>query len=197
MSAVSGSMVHMQAVIGFDPTTLRPTVDDAVATARIDAIGLSRSLVDLEERARLLLAVGRLDEAQGSAARALMVARATGDRAESARLRLLRAAIALAQGRTADAARDCDSVAEESAAAGWHRVHADALHERGVVHFATGAWQPAADAFAAATSVLRAIDAGQEAIEHSEVAALVALDRADRAAVTMRRGRPHPLFGAR
>lgn len=191
-------MDRMDAVIGFDPTTLRPTVDLAAATSRIDAIGSSRSLAHLDERARLLLAVGRLDEAQGSAARALMVARATGDRSESARLRLLRAAIALAQGRVGAAARDCDSVADEARASGWHELHAAAMHERGVVRYATGAWREAASDFEAALEVLRELEVDRETVDRTEIALLVALDRADRAEARERRAsRAHPLFGTR
>lgn len=184
----------MDAVIGFDPTTLRPAVDVALATQRIDAIGSSRTLADLDERARLLLAVGRVDEAQGSAARALMVARATGDRRESARLRLVRAAIALSSGRAEAALRDCDSIAAEAAASEWHELHAAALHERGIVRFALGAWREAAADFEAALELLRATDADRDAIDRTEIALLVALDRADRQAHRARTP-THPLFG--
>lgn len=213
--------VRMHAVLGFDVTTLRPTVDVAAATARIDAIGLSRAMADLAERAWLLLAVGRLDEAAGSAARALMVARATGDRRESARMRLLRAAIAVGGGRIAAALRDCDSVVDEARASGWDALLAEALHERGVARFAARRWREASDDLGESLALLRAADAEAraddeadeaagatpdqaaaaaraEAIDAAEVALLVALDRADRAEGAAGRARPtHPLFGAR
>ncbi|QCR20119.1 hypothetical protein [Agrococcus sp. SGAir0287] len=212
----------MHAVLGFDVTTLRPTVDVAAATARIDEIGLSRAMADLAERAWLLLAVGRVDEAAGSAARALMVARATGDRRESARMRLLRAAVAVAGGRLPAALRDCDSVVDEARASGWSAVLAEALHERGVARFAAQRWREAADDLAESLALLRDADAtarelaastavdgdsGEradedaaraEAIDAAEVSLLVALDRADRAEGAVGRARPtHPLFGTR
>ncbi|SDH37051.1 hypothetical protein [Agrococcus jejuensis] len=206
----------MHAVLGFDVTTLRPTVDVAAATARIDAIGLSRAMADLAERAWLLLAIGRVDEAAGSAARALMVARATGDRRESARMRLLRAAIAVGGGQLVAALRDCDSVVDEARASGWDAVLAEALHERGVARFAAQRWREAADDLAESLALLRAAqstagdlaaagevdEAGDaaraEAIDAAEVSLLVALDRADRAEGATGRARPtHPLFGGR
>lgn len=205
----------MHAVLGFDVTTLRPTVDVAAATARIDAIGLSRAMADLAERAWLLLAVGRVDEAAGSAARALMVARATGDRRESARMRLLRAAIAVGGGQLVAALRDCDSVVDEARASGWDAVLAEALHERGVARFAAQRWREAADDLAESLALLRAahVTAGElavaedvdddaaaraDAIDAAEVSLLVALDRADRAEGAAGRARPtHPLFGGR
>jgi len=206
----------MHAVLGFDVTTLRPTVDVAAATARIDAIGLSRAMADLAERAWLLLAVGRIDEASGSAARALMVARATGDRRESARMRLLRAAIAVGGGQLVAALRDCDSVVDEARASGWDAVLAEALHERGVARFAAQRWREAADDLGESLALLRAaqetsgdlaaageVDAAgdaarAEAIDAAEVSLLVALDRADRAEGAAGRARPtHPLFGGR
>ena len=194
-----GGRVHydpMHAVLGFDVTTLRPTVDVAAATERIDAIGLSRSMADLAERAWLLLAVGRVDEAAGSAARALMVARATGDRRESARMRLLRAAIAVGSGRIADALRDCDSVVDEARASAWDAVLAEALHERGVARFGAQRWREAADDLAESLALLRSTEADAEAIDAAEVSLLVALDRADRADGATGRARPtHPLFG--
>ncbi len=197
----------MHAVLGFDVTTLRPTVDVAAATARIDAIGLSRAMADLAERAWLLLAVGRVDEAAGSAARALMVARATGDRRESARMRLLRAAIAVGGGRIAAALRDCDSVVDEARASGWEPVLAEALHERGVARFAARRWREAADDLGESLALLQAASEPsgdeqadrerREAIDAAEVALLVALDRADRAEGASGRARPtHPLFGS-
>lgn len=197
----------MHAVLGFDVTTLRPTVDVAAATARIDAIGLSRAMADLAERAWLLLAVGRVDEAAGSAARALMVARATGDRRESARMRLLRAAIAVGGGRIAAALRDCDSVVDEARASGWEPVLAEALHERGVARFAAHRWREAADDLGESLALLQAASEPsgdeqadrerREAIDAAEVALLVALDRADRAEGASGRARPtHPLFGS-
>lgn len=197
----------MHAVLGFDVTTLRPTVDVAAATARIDAIGLSRAMADLAERAWLLLAVGRVDEAAGSAARALMVARATGDRRESARMRLLRAAIAVGGGRIAAALRDCDSVVDEARASGWEPVLAEALHERGVARFAARRWREAADDLGESLALLQAASEPsgdeqadrerREAIDAAEVALLVALDRADRAEGASGKARPtHPLFGS-
>ncbi|MFC7432236.1 MULTISPECIES: hypothetical protein [unclassified Agrococcus] len=199
----------MHAVLGFDVTTLRPTVDVPAATARIDAIGLSRAMADLAERAWLLLAVGRIDEAAGSAARALMVARATGDRRESARMRLLRAAIAVGGGRIAAALRDCDSVVDEARASGWDAVLAEALHERGVARFAARRWREAADDLGESLALLQSAAAEptgdeqadrerRDAIDAAEVSLLVALDRADRAEGASGRARPtHPLFGER
>ena len=55
-------------VVGFDRTTLRPTLDLAKARARLAEIGQTRSMSSVLERAKLLAACGELEQAASLAA---------------------------------------------------------------------------------------------------------------------------------
>ncbi|MGO3759488.1 MAG: hypothetical protein ACTJGQ_11640, partial [Agrococcus casei] len=70
-------------VVGFDRTTLRPTLDLAKARARLAEIGQTRSMSSVLERAKLLAACGELEQAASLAAGAVVQARTSGLRVEA------------------------------------------------------------------------------------------------------------------
>lgn len=122
-------------VRGFDPVTLRETVDIEAAERRLSELGEERSLSALGERAGLLRLVGRLDEALEVATEAVRQARFDGDRERLVKARIRHALVLQFQGKHEAALAELSDCATEAASQGWTETEAYALQHRGKVHF--------------------------------------------------------------
>lgn len=182
-------------IVGFDRTTLRPTVDLARARTRLHELGDSRSLTALMERARILAALGEFDRAAALAASAVVQARTSGLRENALRARLLRASVADARGLYDRAAREATKVIEEARSADVVEVWARALQLRGITHFERGQWREAVDDFSRALALHRDYGAAQRLVDESEVSLLVASDRLAQETNAIPKRAAHPLFG--
>lgn len=188
-------MYMEELVIGFDRTTLRPTVDLAKAHARLHELGDSRSLTALLERARILAATGELERAASLAAAAVVQARTSGLRANALEARLVRASVADARGLYPRAAREATKVIEEARSADAVDIWARALQLRGIAQYEQGMLQEAVDDFSRAVALQRDVGAPQHLIDESEISLLVASDRLTRETNAVPTRARHPLFG--
>ncbi|MGO1393408.1 hypothetical protein [Agrococcus casei] len=183
-------------VVGFDRTTLRPTLDLAKARARLAEIGQTRSMSSVLERAKLLAACGELEQAASLAAGAVVQARTSGLRVEALEARLVRASVAEARGQAERAIREATSIIDEARRGDFVEPWARALQLRGIAHFELEQWAEAVADFERALALRTDADAPRHLIDESEVSLLVATDRmghAERRAA--RRRAVHPLFG--
>lgn len=182
-------------VVGFDRTTLRPTVDIARARARLVELGRSRSLAALLERARILSATGETEQAAALAASAVVQARTSGRPEDALLARLVRASVAQASGDAAKAEREASEIVDQSRRSDYVELWARALQLRGITRFDQQRWQEAADDFVRALALRRDADAPQSAVDESEISLLVAQDRLAQTGNTVPRRAVHPLFG--
>lgn len=183
-------------VVGFDRTTLRPTLDLAKARARLAQLGQGRSMHDILERAKLHAACGDLEQAASLAARAVAQARTSGLRVEALEARLVRASIAEVRGQSEVAIREATSIIEEARRGDFVEPWARALQLRGIARFELEQWGDAASDFERALALRRDAEAPQHLIDESEVSLLVASDRLTREQRgTAPRRAGHPLFG--
>ncbi|MEF2976813.1 hypothetical protein [Subtercola sp. YIM 133946] len=125
----------MSIITGYDPKTLRETVDVAAAEARLADLGNLRSLSALNEKVELLRLLGRADEAWDVANEALRQARFSGDRETALGARIRRAQVQQYQGKLQPALTDLTICVEEAHGHEWGALEATALHNRGKVHF--------------------------------------------------------------
>lgn len=183
-------------VVGFDRTTLRPTLDVAKAKQRLSELGDGRSMTSVLERARLHAACGELDLAASLAASAVVQARTSGLRVEALEARLVRASVAEARGRSAETIREASSIIEEARRGDYVEPWARALQLRGIAKFEIEQWAGAVEDFERALALRRDADAPRHLIDESEISLLVANDRLAREhPTTVRRRAVHPLFG--
>ena len=122
-------------VRGFDPLTLRETVDLAAVESRLAELGAERSLSALGERTDLLRSAGRLDEALEVANEAVKQARFDGERERLVKARIRHAIVIQFQGKLDAAIAELDECASEANGAGWTETEGYALEHRGKAHF--------------------------------------------------------------
>ncbi|WP_293695864.1 hypothetical protein [uncultured Agrococcus sp.] len=182
-------------VVGFDRTTLRPTVDLARAKSRLRELGDSRSLESLLERARILAATGEFERSASLAAAAVVQARTSGLRENALRARLVRASVAEARGLFDRAVREASKIVEEARSADLVELWARALQLRGIAHFESGSTQDAVADFTRALALRRDVEAPAHLIDESEVSLIVASDRLARETNEAPKRAVHPLFG--
>ena len=182
-------------VVGFDRTTLRPTVDIARAEARLSELGESRSLTALLERARLLAATGDVDRATSLAASAVVQARTSGRREDALHARLVRASVAQIRGDAVEAEREAGEIVDEARSADFVGLWARALQLRGITRFDQQRWADAAADFTRALALRRDAAAPQTLVDESEISLLVAQDHLAHAEHAAPKRAVHPLFG--
>lgn len=183
-------------VVGFDRTTLRPTLDLAKAKARLTELGEGRSMTTVLERARLHAACGELDLAASLAASAVVQARTSGLRVEALEARLVRASVAEARGQSTEAIREASAIIDEARRGDFVEQWARALQLRGIARFEIEQWAEAVEDFERALALRRDAGAPQHLIDESEISLLVASDRLAHEHPSVRRRRAvHPLFG--
>lgn len=122
-------------ILGWDPETLRETVDLRAVGERLTELGGMRSLAALSEKASLLCLADQLEEALATANQALREARFTGDRETTARARVRRASVLRRQGKTAQATKDLSDVIAEASTHEWRHTEAQARVQRAGAHF--------------------------------------------------------------
>lgn len=164
----------MSIITGYDPKTLRETVDVAAAEKRLAELGSLRSLSALNEKLNLLRLLGRLDEAWDIANEALRQARFSGDREQGLAARIRRAQVQQYQGKLIPALTDLTICAEEAHGHEWTSLEATALHNRGRVLFDQREYREALNDFKAAVVLWEKSGASMDQLEGSLVAIGVA-----------------------
>lgn len=168
----------MSYIQGYDPETLRETVDQHECEERLDEIGGQRSLPALLERVWLLKVLGRLDDALDVADDAVRQARMAGTRKDLLRARILHATVLQFRGAYDSAIAEITTCAAEAEGQEWPAIAAFAYQHRGKVHF------DAEDFDAARSDFKRALFLRQEAgaPEDQLQSTLLAVDAAERRA---------------
>ncbi|CAN5195153.1 hypothetical protein BH09ACT6_BH09ACT6_20570 [soil metagenome] len=164
----------MSIVTGYDPKTLRETVDVAEAENRLAALGTLRSLSALNEKVSLLRLLGRLDEAWDIANEALRQARFSGDREQALAARIRRAQVQQYQGKLTPALTDLTICVEEARGHEWSALEATALHNRGTVYFDQRDYADALRDFKAAVFLWEKTGASIDQLESTLIAIGVA-----------------------
>lgn len=166
----------MSYILGYDPETLRESVDVRRCRERLDELGDQRSMPAMLERVWLLKVLGRLEDALVIAEEAVRQARMGGTRKDMLRARILHATVQQWRGARAAAIQELTTCAAEAEGQGWPLVAAFALQHRGKVHY------DGEDYAAARADFKRALFLRQEAgapDDQLEVT-LQAIDAADR-----------------
>jgi tetratricopeptide (TPR) repeat protein len=163
-------------ILGYDPETLRETVNVAQCTERLAEIGEQRSLPALLERVWLLKVLGRADDALDISEQSVRVARMAGTRKDLLRARILHATIQQARGAYAAADQELSTCAEEAEGQGWAGIAAFAYQHLGKVNFDAGDLEAARRAFKRALFLRQESGAPDDQLEST----LLAIDTVER-----------------
>lgn len=166
----------MSYILGYDPDTLRETVDVRGCRERLDEIGEQRSLPSLLERVWLLKVLDRPEDALVLSEQSVRVARMGGTRKDLLRSRILHATVQQRLGAYAAAVQELTTCAEEAEGQGWASIAAFAVQHRGKAHYEAGEYEPARTDFKSALFLRQESGAGNDQLESS----LLAIDAADR-----------------
>ncbi|HWI31415.1 MAG TPA: hypothetical protein VNT50_07975 [Microbacterium sp.] len=166
----------MSYIHGYDPETLRESIDARQCTERLDEIGEQRSLPALLERVWLLKVLDRLEDALVISEQSVRVARMAGTRKDLLRARILHATVQQARGALAAAEHELTTCAEEAEGQGWSSIAAFAYQHRGKVRFDAREYEDARVDFKRALFLRQESGATDEQLE----SALLAIDAADR-----------------
>lgn len=163
----------MPLILGYDPETLRETVDLIEVGRRFDELGELRSRDALCERAWLFKVTGRIDDALDQANQALRLARFTGERRDIQRPRLLRATVLQAAGRLDEADAELSACIDDAHVHEWRVHEAIGLQHRGKVRFEQGAYEAALADFRAALALREDAGAPADQLESTRFAIAV------------------------
>lgn len=166
----------MSYIHGYDPDTLREIVDLDECLARLEEIGVQRSLPALLERVWLLKMLDRLDEALVVSDQSVRVARMGGTRRDLLRARILHATVLQNRGATAAALQELTMCAEEAEGQGWSGIAAFALQHRGKVAYEVEDFESARADFKRALFLRQNAGASDDQLEST----LLAIDAAER-----------------
>jgi tetratricopeptide (TPR) repeat protein len=169
-SVSSSGAVPLSIITGYDPKTLRETIDAQAAEARFAELGTLRSLSALNEKVELLRLLGRNDEAWDVANEALRQARFSGDRETALAARIRRAQVQQYQGKLQPALTDLTICVEEARGHEWGALEAAALHNRGKVLFDQHEYADALVDFKAAVFLWEKSGASLDQLESSMIA---------------------------
>lgn len=161
---------------GYDPETLRETVDPAECAARLDELGEQRSLPALMERVWLLKVLGRLDESLVVADQTVRVARMAGTRKDLLRARVLHATVLQWRGAFAAAVAELNPCVEEAQGQSWGALAAFAIQHRGKVRYDAGHYVAARADFKRALLLRQEAGVPEEQLEPT----LLAIEAAER-----------------
>ncbi|GAA0998478.1 hypothetical protein [Subtercola frigoramans] len=164
----------MSIITGYDPKTLRETIDVASAENRLAELGTLRSLSALNEKVSLLRLLDRLDEAWDVANEALRQARFSGDREQALAARIRRAQVQQYQGKLAPALTDLTICVEEARGHEWSALEATALLARGKTSFDQRDYTDALRDFKAAVFLWEKTGASIDQLESTMIAIGVA-----------------------
>lgn len=164
----------MTIIVGYDLITLREKVDIEAAEGRLSDLGELRSIDALGEKAGILRALGRLDEAMDVANEAVRQSRFTGDREQLVRARVRRAQVQQFKGKLDEALVDLTDCVDQSRANDWTDTEAFALQHRGKVYFDQKEYASARADFNDALKLRIRVKAPSEQIDSSMVAIAVA-----------------------
>ncbi|MFV0320654.1 MAG: hypothetical protein ACK5IN_09920 [Microbacterium sp.] len=166
----------MSFIKGYDPDTLRETVDTRECMDRLDEIGEQRSLPALLERVWLLKVLDRLEDSLVLAEEAVRVARMAGTRKDLLRARILHASVQQFRGAYAAAEHELTTCAEEAEGQEWPGIAAFAYQHRGKVHYDRGDFEQARADFTRALFLRQEHGVPDDQLEST----LLAIDAADR-----------------
>ena len=166
----SSGAVPLSIITGYDPKTLRETIDVDAAEQRLADLGTLRSLSALNEKVELLRLLGRPDEAFDVANEALRQARFSGDRETTLAARIRRAQVQQYQGKLQPALTDLTICVEEARGHEWGSLEATALHNRGKMYFDLHEYRESLADFKAAVFLWEKSGASIDQLESSTIA---------------------------
>ncbi len=168
----------MSYIQGYDPETLRETVDLRQCQERLEEIGGQRSLPALLERVWLLKVLDRLDEALLVAEDAVRQARMAGTRKDLLRARILHATVLQFRGSYDAAIAEMTTCAHEAEGQEWPAIAAFAYQHRGKVHYDARNYDAARSDFTRALFLRQSAGAPEDQLQST----LLAVDAAERRA---------------
>ena len=168
----------MSYIQGYDPETLRETVDPRQCEERLDEIGGQRSLPALLERVWLLKVLDRLDEALVVAEDAVRQARMAGTRKDLLRARILHATVLQFRGSHDAAVSEITTCAAEAEGQEWPAIAAFAYQHRGKVFYDARNFDAARADFKRALFLRQEAGAPEDQLQST----LLAVDAAERRA---------------